>query len=103
MFGYPPFTRLIRLTLKHSNAETVAMAAGELGSKLRSTLGNRVLGPQVPLVGKIQDKFLQTLLIKLERSAELTQRKNTIASLIKEMEASRDFGTLVIQADVDPL
>lgn len=62
-----------------------------------------MLGPQVPLIGKVQDRYLQTLLIKLERSSELTHRKNSIASHIKEVETSKAYGHLIIQADVDPL
>ncbi|MDD2570391.1 MAG: primosomal protein N' [Bacteroidales bacterium] len=103
LFSYPPFSRLIRITLKHSKAETAAIAAKDLGTRLRASLGTRVLGPQVPLIGKVQDRYLQTLLIKLERSSELTHRKNSIASHIKEVETSKAYGHLIIQADVDPL
>jgi primosomal protein N' (replication factor Y) len=102
-FGYPPYTRLINITLKHSDSGKVAEAAMLLADELRRNLGKRVIGPQIPLVSRIQNKHLQSILIKLERNPELINRKNEIASQIKKLEADKVFGNLVIQADVDPL
>jgi hypothetical protein len=54
-------------------------------------------------VGRIQGKYIQTLLIKLERNQELIFKKNSLASLIQKFEERKQYGSLVIQADVDPL
>jgi primosomal protein N' (replication factor Y) len=102
-FGYPPYTRLIRINLKHPDAETAAMAARDLETGMRKLLPGRVMGPNPPLVGRIQGKYIQTLLVKLERNQELILRKNKLASLIQHFEERKQYGSLVIQADVDPL
>lgn len=102
-FGYPPYTRLIRINLKHPDAATAAQAAQDLSIQLRKLLPGQVMGPHPPLVGRIQGKYIQTLLIKLERNQELILKKNRLASLIQTFEERKQYGSLVIQADVDPL
>lgn len=102
-FGYPPFTRLIRLSIKHANLSVAIEASADLANGLREVLPGRVMGPQSPVVSRIQGKFIQSILIKLERNPELHIRKKTLASLIKQFIEKKVYGSLIIQADVDPL
>jgi primosomal protein N' (replication factor Y) (superfamily II helicase) len=102
-FGYPPFTRLIRFNIKHTDIQVVAEAANDLAYELKEALPGKVMGPQTPVVSRIQGKHIQNILIKLERNPELLIRKKTIASLIKNFIDKKTYGSLIIQADVDPL
>lgn len=102
-FGYPPFTRLIRFNIKHADIKVVAEAANDLANGLKQALPGRVMGPQTPVISRIQGKHLQNILIKLERNPELLIRKKAIASLIRNFIDKKTYGSLVIQADVDPL
>ncbi|HBB90297.1 MAG: primosomal protein N' [Bacteroidetes bacterium GWF2_49_14] len=102
-FGYPPYTRLIRLNLKHPDASVVAEAAADLATLLKEALPGRIMGPNPPVVSRIQGKYIQTILIKMERSHELILQKKSLASLIRNFESKKLYGSLVVQADVDPL
>jgi primosomal protein N' (replication factor Y) len=102
-FGYPPFTRLIRFSIKHSDIGVVSEAAADLAHELKNALPGRVMGPQAPVVSRIQGKHIQTILIKLERNQDLLTRKKAIAALIKQFIDRKTYSSLVIQADVDPL
>ncbi|MFA6127128.1 MAG: primosomal protein N' [Bacteroidales bacterium] len=102
-FGYPPFTRLIRFNIKHSDLKVVNEAAIDLATELKQALPGMVLGPQTPVVSRIQGKHIQNILIKLDRNPELLIRKKAIAMLIKNFIDRKTFGSLIIQADVDPL
>lgn len=67
-YNYPPFSRLIRLIVKHADNRTAKRAAELLTKKLTDELGkSRVLGPQPPLVERIRNQYLFEILIKLER------------------------------------
>lgn len=67
-YNYPPFSRLIRLIVKHADDRTAKRAAELLTKKLTDELGkSRVLGPQPPLVERIRNQYLFEILIKLER------------------------------------
>src|SRR3546814_19194855 len=66
-FKYPPFFRLIRLHLKHKNAGYLDEAAAALAPLLKSRLGNRVLGPEIPPVPRIRNQYIRNILVKIDR------------------------------------
>lgn len=101
-FKYPPFYRLVFLTIKHKNSETAKRAASELAQKLRSVFGNRIIGPQVPPVNKIQDFHIQRILIKLERHSSHAKAKDLIQECTNHILSREPWRYVSIVADVDP-
>lgn len=100
--GYPPFTRLVRLTLKHRMEGRVITTADVLANMLRSRMGDRVLGPEPPPVARVRDKHLRAILVKLDRTsyrAEKEFMRETIDRLFAE-DAHRAVQLVV---DVDPM
>ncbi|GAO28378.1 replication restart helicase PriA [Geofilum rubicundum] len=102
-FKYPPFYRLIHLTIKHKNRPTVNQAANALAAHLRAVFGSRVLGPQEPPVSKIQDHHLQKIMLKLERTASPVKAKDLMQDCINRIIAHPPWRYVVVVADVDPL
>jgi primosomal protein N' (replication factor Y) len=100
-FRYPPFYRLIQLTLKHKDKDKAATAANHLGEKLRKQFGSRLLGPEVPPIGRIRNYFLQQLLLKLEKKDSLTKSKTILAEIIAEITADDRFKSIRLSVDVD--
>jgi primosomal protein N' (replication factor Y) len=100
--GYPPYTRLIELTLKHRSEERVAATAVVLGQALRSGLGERVLGPDIPLVSRIRDRHLRKLLIKIRRSAH-TEEKAFVSEMIDRVFSDPAHSAVQLVTDVDPM
>ncbi|MCC6459921.1 MAG: primosomal protein N', partial [Saprospiraceae bacterium] len=68
-FRYPPFVRLIHITLQHKDEKIVHQAAALFGKLLRQSMGERVLGPVLPQVPRIRNYYGQQILLKLEKSA----------------------------------
>lgn len=101
-FKYPPFYRLIFLTVKHKNQSTTNRAAFELVQKLRAVFGNRVIGPQPPPITKIADYHLQRILIKLERQSSAARAKMLIQDCINHVLSQDAWRYVSIVADVDP-
>lgn len=103
--AYPPFSRLIELTVKHADKKVSHAAAHALAERLKSTLRDiHVLGPGEPMVSKIRNQFLMRLLIKIPRhSGQLAAIKHRIQEAIYSTLAMKEFRTARILADVDPL
>jgi primosomal protein N' (replication factor Y) len=101
-FGYPPFYRLIRLTLKHKSKEIARQAAEETAALLKQIFGQRVLGPEEPLVARVQTYYLHNILLKIEKKASLPQAKKLLLDGIAHIKAQPAFKSLQITADVDP-
>ncbi|GAA4436708.1 primosomal protein N' [Ravibacter arvi] len=103
-FGYPPFTRLIKLTVKHEDLDTALQAAKILAAGLTEQLGKtRVLGPEAPLVNRVRNRFLLDILIKLEREkVNFRAVKSLIQERVNEILADKTRKHLQIVIDVDP-
>jgi primosomal protein N' (replication factor Y) len=103
--GYPPFTRLVRLTIRGEELGAVQQAAAELASRLRQGLGPaRVLGPEAPVVERIRNLYLRDVLVKIERDKiDLKKAKAFIKATMQGLGGSPKFKTLQIIPDVDPV
>lgn len=102
-FRYPPFYRLISLSLKHKDARLLNEAAHELAILLRQKLQNRILGPEYPLVSKIKNLFIKNILVKLEKSENLREQKKTVMEIIGKFKQEGRFKGIRVVVDVDPV
>lgn len=102
-FFYPPFYKMIRIVLKHKKTPVLNHAATTLQKKLQHVFGYRVLGPQDPVVGRIQNYYLKHILIKIEREKSLRQSKEIIHRITGEVLSLPDNRSLQVHFDVDPL
>lgn len=102
-FRYPPFFRLISLTLKHRDSQILRMASNEIAKGLREKLGENVLGPESPPINRIQGLYLMNILIKINRDQAATRVKGLISYYINGIKQKKEFGHLLIVPDVDPM
>lgn len=100
--GYPPFTRLIRITLRHRNEERVAATAQALAQALRDGMGERVLGPEIPAVAWVNDRHIRNLLVKIQRSAHHSE-KAFVRDTIDQVMAQAGHRAVQLVTDVDPV
>lgn len=100
---YPPYYKVITLTLRHRNANDLDVIAEDLAKPLRQLLGNRVLGPEYPLVKRIQNYYLKVVRIKIEREASHRKAKEKIKEIIDGFYAKPMNKSCRISIDVDPL
>ncbi len=102
-FHYPPFYRLMRITLKHRDENTCNNGAQQLANTLKKRLGNRIVGPDFPLINRIQSLFLKNILIKMERDKPASTIKELVAHEIKALSEVAAFKSILINIDVDPM
>jgi primosomal protein N' (replication factor Y) len=101
-FFYPPYSRLIRLTLKHKIKEIAEDAAHALGDSLKQNFQNLV-GPAAPVVNRIRSMYLMEILLKLPKdAAQIKAQKKVIRNYIDLLKAEKRFRSVVIISDVDP-
>lgn len=100
--GYPPFTRLVQLTLKHRSEERVARTAQVLAAALRERLGEQLLGPEIPVVSRIRDKHLRRLLVKLGRSSHHAD-KEYLRDTMDRVFSDAEHSPIQLVTDVDPM
>jgi primosomal protein N' (replication factor Y) len=101
-FKYPPQFRLINISVRHTEKELVNKSSKWLAAELNKIFGNRVLGPEIPLIGRIQNKFIKDILIKMEKSQHIGKEKKQILQLCNTVKAQPGLSSLHIIIDVDP-
>ena len=102
-FFYPPFYKMIQLTLKHTNEQVVHAASIELADQLKVVFKERVLGPEFPIIKRIQNNFLKEIKLKIERSAPERKVKEKIREIIDQFYAKPANKSVKIVIDVDPM
>ncbi len=103
-FFYPPFSRLIRLILKHKIKEVVLEAADWLGDNLKKDLKDFIVGPAAPVINRVRNMYLMEMLVKLPKDAVMLQRyKKVISNHFNFLHAEKKFRSVVLIADVDTM
>jgi len=102
LFKYPPFYRIINLTIKHSDANKTAKAAGNLAQGLRHVFGERVLGPHAPVISRIQNMHIRQIVMKVEKTASISKAKEMVQAAIHSLIAQPEYRSVIVQIDVDP-
>lgn len=104
MFGYPPFTHIVVITLKHVFKQNVKEAADEVVRILRTSLKEVILGPEPPPVGRIKNQFLERVFIKIQKNGSQEKVKHVILEVLENVKKQdKKFSSVGIQIDVDPM
>lgn len=100
-FRLPPITRMVKITLKHPEEQTVMAAAMRLQGMLREVFEGNVMGPATPLVSRIQSYYLQDFWIKMPRDHTLTVRKHRLAEVLRQFKQDPSFKKVRCVVTVD--
>jgi primosomal protein N' (replication factor Y) len=102
---YPPFARLIEITLKQTEKPVVTQAATVFANMLKENLhGVRIMGPGEPMVSRVRNEYLMTILVKIPRNqGKLPEIKTTLASLAENLVEEKSFRKVRVVFDVDPV
>ena len=103
IFNYPPFSRIIGITLKHKDKNRLDKASNQLAIQLRKSFLHRVLGPEYPSISKIRNYYHKDILLKIEHKASVKKAKTILNSIIKKLQEQKDFRSVRIILDVDPV
>ena len=103
-FGYPPFTRVIRITFRHRDKEVVQSAAQFFANNMKKDFGPWLVGPAEPVVGRIRNQYLMELLLKLPKDGHtIAFAKQVIQQQTAMVQNARHWRSVVIIPDVDTI
>jgi len=102
-FKYPPFFRMIGITLKHREKNELDRIAQDLAYKLRERFGARILGPEYPVISRIKTLYIKQLWIKIEREISAVHAKRQMQEIIDQVRLHDGNKTIQIAIDVDPI
>ncbi|MFV0237607.1 MAG: primosomal protein N', partial [Flavobacteriales bacterium] len=101
-FTYPPFNRLIILTLKYKNQEKLEVASSLLAQHLQKSFGEQLLGPETPSIARIKNLYHKRILIKLTHPKKITLAKKHIEQILENFNTIKAYRAIQLIIDVDP-
>lgn len=101
-YFYPPFSRLIYVYIKHKDPRVADDLSRSYADDLRHQLGNRVSGPQEPVVGRVQNLYIRRIMLKIETGVSMKQIRTILRNVYTGMFRNRDMRAAVVYYDVDP-
>ena len=102
-FAFPPFHRMIMLTLKHRDMGRLEAASGLLQQRLQQVFGARISGVIMPSIARTQNMHVRQIRLTIEANANIARAKEMVREQIKlVMQHATSKGT-IIQPDVDPM
>lgn len=103
-FMFPPFTRIVNVYLKHRNEDTLTEVSVRYSNMLREVFGNRVLGPEPPMVARIQNLHIRQVMLKFELAASMAKVKVILRNIYEQLVATdARMKSTIIYYDVDPM
>lgn len=97
---YPPYVRMIRLTLRHSDRKLTHEAARELYDRLQKRFGKRISPPFEPSVDRIQGQHILHLLLRIERERSVVRAKAILSEILDGIR--KKFAAVHLVVEVDP-
>jgi primosomal protein N' (replication factor Y) len=101
-YKYPPFYRLIKITLKGRDYSRVNEGADWLAVSLKNTFGEHVLGPEFPPVARIRNEYYKNILVKIPQGQSLSKTKQLISRVLQSFKAIGAYRGVKSVINVDP-
>jgi primosomal protein N' (replication factor Y) (superfamily II helicase) len=101
-FFYPPFFKIIKITLKGKFEHQLNTSSLELSNSLREVFKERVMGPESPLIKRINNFYLKQITLKIEREVSAVQVKERVQDIIDNFYGKASNKAIRVVIDVDP-
>jgi len=101
-FRYPPYFRMIRITFKSRQFETVTTASDWFSSVIKQSYKGTVLGPVLPPVSRVRNQYIKHLIIKVDHQLNTSTVKKLVNKTFKSFQAIAAFRSVRVNFDVDP-
>ena len=101
-FLYPPYSRIVALTLRHATPQLLHLCAARLADDLRRKFGRRLLGPVVPPVDRIRGEYIVTMMLKIETGKSFARARRMLRESLDALADDRQMRSVTVICDVDP-
>jgi len=101
-FDYPPFVRLVKITLRCTDREKLNIAAAEMEKRLPEWGIKDFSGPFSPAIDRIKGEYTLQFWLKLSRANGIQTIKKNIVEGIDYLILN-NFSSVKVSIDADPL
>ena len=102
MFYFPPFHRLMMITLRHRDERRLEHCSRVLMQALQDIFGTRVSSVITPQVSRRNNQYIRQLRLRVEQGANIRHAKQLLRECIHLVLQQTDCKGTVVFVDVDP-
>lgn len=101
-FKYPPFTKIITIYMKHRDDNVLTEMSVRYSNMLRQVFAHRVLGPEAPMIARVQNLHIRQIVLKMENEASMSKVKNILRNIYENMlKVDSRMKSTILYYDVD--
>lgn len=101
IYKYPPYFRIIKITLKHRDFDKLKEGAMWLYQVVSQNLNMPVLGPEEPGISRIRNEYIRTILVKIPQNISIGITKKTIQKILNSFESVATYRAIKVSLNVD--
>jgi primosomal protein N' (replication factor Y) len=101
IYKYPPYFRIIKLTLKQRDFDKLKEGSMWLYQVMSQNLNMPVLGPEEPAISRIRNEYIRTIIIKIPQNTAIGGTKKTIQKILNSFEAVAAYRAIRVTLNVD--
>ncbi|MBC7748684.1 MAG: primosomal protein N' [Methylotenera sp.] len=101
IYKYPPYFRIIKITLKQRDFDKLKEGSMWLYQVMSQNLNMPVLGPEEPAISRIRNEYIRTIIIKIPHNVSIGNTKKTIQKILNSFEAVAQFRAIKVSLNVD--
>ena len=101
IYKYPPYYRIIKLTLKHRDYNKLKEGSAWLYQVMQQNLNIPVLGPEEPAVSRIRNEYIRTIIVKIPVNTSVVNTKKTIQKMLNSFDAVAPYRAIKVSVNVD--
>jgi primosomal protein N' (replication factor Y) len=101
IYKYPPYFKLVKLTLKHRDFDKLKQGSMWLYQVMQQNLPMPVLGPEEPPISRIRNEYIRTIMVKIPMNISIGNTKKTIQKMLNSFEAVPSYRSIRVITNVD--
>jgi primosomal protein N' (replication factor Y) len=101
IYKYPPYFRIVKLTLKQRDFDKLKEGSMWLYQVMSQNLNMPVLGPEEPAISRIRNEYIRTIIIKIPQNTSIANTKKTIQKMLNSFEAVAQYRAIKVTSNVD--
>jgi primosomal protein N' (replication factor Y) len=101
IYKYPPYFRIIKITLKHRDFDKLKEGAMWLYQVMSQNLNIPVLGPEEPAVNRIRNEYIRTIIIKIPTNISIGVTKKIIQKMLNSFDSVAQYRAIKVAINVD--
>ena len=101
IYHYPPYYKLVKLTLKHRDFDKLKEGSMWLYQVMKQSFTIPVLGPEEPPISRIRNEYIRTIMVKIPTNQSLQGTQKTIQKILNSFEAIAQYRAIKVAVNVD--